>query len=230
MIRFKEIYEIWRRDNSLTRALRDSYEMLGKTRQMFEESRRYLRERRERHVAIDIYEEDRLINEYQREVRRKVLKYLAVTGGINAIPGLVLTSIVIDIERIGDYTKNISELAMAHPDDLRGGRYENDITAIEQTVSGIFEKTGGILERSDKKGARELLGESIWIRKRCDEIYIGLIKEPEPELSAGDAVTIALYVRFLKRVGAHLQNILSSVVNPFDRIGFHDKDVTLPPR
>jgi hypothetical protein len=43
-------------------------------------------------------------------------------------------------------------------------------------------------------------------------------------------VTIALYVRFLKRVGAHLQNILSSVVNPFDRIGFHDKEVTLPPR
>ena len=34
----------------------------------------------------------------------------------------------------------------------------------------------------------------------------------------------ALYIRFLKRISAHLMNIASSVVNPFDRIGFREKD------
>jgi hypothetical protein len=33
-------------------------------------------------------------------------------------------------------------------------------------------------------------------------------------------VTTVLYLRYLKRVSAHLKNIASSVVNPFDRIGF----------
>ena len=39
-----------------------------------------------------------------------------------------------------------------------------------------------------------------------------------------EAVTTALYVRFLKRISAHLMNIASSVVNPFDRIGFRGDD------
>jgi phosphate uptake regulator len=50
-----------------------------------------------------------------------VLKHLAVTGGMNIIPGLILTSVVIDLERIGDYTKNITDLAVAHPRRLSAG-------------------------------------------------------------------------------------------------------------
>jgi phosphate uptake regulator len=48
-------------------------------------------------------------------VRRKVLRYLAIAGTVDLVPGLVLTGIVIDIERIGDYTKNIAELATTYP-------------------------------------------------------------------------------------------------------------------
>jgi hypothetical protein len=38
MMKFREIYEIWRRDNSLNLALKESYEMLSRTRRMFRES------------------------------------------------------------------------------------------------------------------------------------------------------------------------------------------------
>ena len=41
--------------------------------------------------------------------------------------------------------------------------------------------------------------------------------------SKGDAVVLALYVRYLKRIESHLNNIVSSVVNPFPRIGFGSK-------
>ena len=40
-----------------------------------------------------------------------------------------------------------------------------------------------------------------------------------------DAIVLALYFRYLKRVAAHLTNIASSIVNPFPRIGFRAKDV-----
>jgi hypothetical protein len=41
---------------------------------------------------------------------------------------------------------------------------------------------------------------------------------------AGHAVTVAIYLRFLKRVSAHLKNVATSVVNPYYRIGFREKD------
>ena len=33
--------------------------------------------------------------------------------------------------------------------------------------------------------------------------------------------SVALYARYLKRIGAHLKNITSAVVNPFESIGYN---------
>ena len=149
---------------------------------------------------------------------------MAITGGINVVPGLVLTSIVIDIERIGDYTKNIVELAVVHPGKLAGGRYEEDLKKIENSVGDIFNQIVSILRSMNKEAARTLIRDNLWIRKRCDEINLDLIQGKEALLSLGDAVAVALYVRYLKRVEAHLLNILSSVVNPVERIGYREEE------
>ena len=222
MLRLKEIYEIWRKDSSLKQALNDSHAMLERTDRMFRESVQSLRESDTAEIGIDIYEEDQVVNRYQQEVRRKILRHLAITGGVNVVPGLILTSIVIDIERIGDYTKNIMELAVAHPGKLRAGKYEADVAKIEEAVARMFDGIVSILKTTDKEAARRLIGENVWIRKRCDEIDLDLIKGRDESLGSGDAVAVALYVRYLKRIGAHLLNILSSVVNPFERIGYRE--------
>jgi phosphate uptake regulator len=224
VIRFRKIYEIWRRDNSLRQALDDHRSMLERTGRMFRESVKSLRESDTGEIGIDVYEEDRMVNHFQREVRRKVLRYLAITGGVNVVPGLILTSIVIDSERIGDYTKNIMELAVVHPRRLTGGRYEGDLTRIEGALANMFERIVPILGGMDTEGARTLIRDTLWIRKRCDEILLELIQGKEALLSSSDAVAVALYVRYLKRVSAHLLNILSSVVNPFERIGYREED------
>ena len=39
-----------------------------------------------------------------------------------------------------------------------------------------------------------------------------------------DAICLALYIRYLKRICAHLRNIASSIVNPFHRIGYREKN------
>jgi len=220
MLKIKELIELWRRDNLLEQALDDSSEMLRRTYSMFDASVKSLRESDVGAIAFDIYEADQKVNHYEREVRRKVLKHLALTGSTNVVPGLILTSIVIDIERIGDYTKNIKELAVAHPKRLECGIFEEDVKRIEATVLELFEKIVPTLDESDQETARSLIQGATWIRKRCDEIDRELIEERDRNLGPGDAVSIALYVRYLKRVGAHLINILSSVINPFDRIGF----------
>jgi phosphate uptake regulator len=224
MLKFKELYELWRRDNLLTQALNDSHVMLESTHEMFTESVKSLRESDSGEIGINIYEKDRMVNRYEQVVRRKVLKHLAITGGVNIIPGLILTSIVIDIERIGDYTKNITELAVAHPKRLICGVFEEDVKKAESAVAELFDRTLPVLKSSDKAAARDLITNHWWLRKLCDEIDIGLIKEKDPSLRSGDAVSVALYVRYLKRIGAHLMNILSGVVNPFERIGFLDRE------
>lgn len=220
MFRFKELIELWRSDNLLTQALNDSRAMLDSTRRMYRESVKSLRESDSGEMGMDVYEKDRMVNKYQQEVRRKVLKHLAITGGVNLIPGLILINIVIDIERVGDYTKNIMDLAIAHPKRLRCGSYEEDVKRIEQGVKKMFQEMVPALTASDKKAARQLMESDWWMIKRCDEIVTGLIKAEQRSLSSGDAVSTALYARYLKRIAAHLMNVTSSVVNPFERIGF----------
>jgi len=223
MFRFKELFEIWRSDNLLTQAFSQSYKMLEHTHEMFSASVTSLRQSNVGEMD-DVYQKDQLVNEYERKVRRKVLKHLAITGGTNVIPGLILTSIVIDIERIGDYTKNIKDLAVDHPRKLHCGSFEKDIEEIESKVEYLFERTLPILRESRKDEASKLIKETWPYLRRCDEIMTSLIKEEDASLSSGDAVSTAIYARFLKRVAAHLINVLTSVVNPFDRIGFHEDD------
>jgi phosphate uptake regulator len=225
MFRFKELIELWRSDNLLTEALNDSHAMLESTAEMFTESVKSLRESDSGEMGMDVYEKDRVVNKYEREVRSKVLKHLAITGGTNIIPGLILTSIVIDIERIGDYTKNIKDLAVAHPKRLVCGMHEDDIQKIEQGVAQLFKHSLPALKSSDKATAARLMREEWWMLKRSDEILDDLIKAKDASLSSGTAVSSAIYIRFLKRIAAHLINMLSSVVNPFEGIGFRaDED------
>ena len=221
---FKELYDLWRGDNSLTQAINDSHLMLEQTFEMFRESVRSLRESDDGTLKINVYESDEIVNKYVQEVRRKVLKYLAVTGGMNIIPGLILTSIVIDIERIGDYTKNITDMAVAHPRKLTGDEFEQDYKSIEKTVEDIFQRLLPLIASSDKAAAAKLIEDTYWVLKKCDEIVDSIIKKENMGETPKDAASRALYARYLKRIAAHLLNIASSVVNPFEHIGFKAED------
>ena len=145
-----------------------------------------------------------------------------MAGTADLVPCLVLSSIVIDIERIGDYTKNISELATTYSGKLDCGKFEPKVVHIEATVERLFSETRGVLEASDRQAARLLLDECSGVRKEVDEVIAMLIKADDEDMGTAQTATVALYVRYLKRVGAHLLNILSSVVVPFERIGYRE--------
>jgi hypothetical protein len=62
------------------------------------------------------------------------------------------------------------------------------------------------------------------VNDACDEIVEALVRKKERGLKPGDSAALALYTRWLKRINSHLRNITTSVVNPFDRIGFEPKE------
>ncbi|MEJ2725029.1 MAG: PhoU domain-containing protein [Deltaproteobacteria bacterium] len=220
---FKEWLHLFRKDSLMDRAYRRSSMMLDITLSMFLKAKTSLRYTDSDQVDIDIYDRDAEVNRYQREVRRHVFKHLTMCGVERLPSGLVLVSIVINIERIGDYTKNMIELAMNHSRRLRGGKFETDLQRVETAVEDNFIRTKSSFESADEKTALQLLKEYEWVNRVCDDCLFRLIKEDDKNIESGDAVSLALYFRWLKRINSHLRNISSSVVNPFDRIGFKPK-------
>ena len=218
----KQFLEIFRKDNLLQQAFDRSVEMLELDSRMFVTAVESLRKRDDARLDMDVYAADQKINHYEREVRRKAMTHLALGQGANLHGGMVLISIVIDIERIGDYTKNIVDLALRHPERLQCGPFEKRVSRVEATVIKAFDRLIQALPASDMEAAGEVMSEHWWITRKTDDIVNRLI-DGESGLEGPDAVAVALYSRFLKRISAHQMNIASSIVNPFDRIGFRDK-------
>jgi len=222
---FKQILELLRKKDLLRQAIDRSAEMLRQDLEMFRAAIHSLRRRDDSRIELDVYAADREINAYEREVRRKVITHLTVSGGSDVTAGLVLVSIVIDIERIGDFTKNIVDLALRHPEALHCGDFESDVARIEEAILANFDRAQRAFMESDAGAASEVMSEHWWIARRADTIVNSLVDREHPGTACRDAVSIALYVRYLKRISAHLMNISSSVVNPFERIGFRQDGV-----
>jgi phosphate uptake regulator len=220
---WKQLLNVWREDNLLQQAWEQSYEMLEICHEMFLESVRALRNSDSPDVRQEVRDKDKLVNKYEREVRRKVITHCTVQGPTTVPGGMALVSIIIDIERIGDYTKNMVDLASTHPERLKGLSLEKDVSRVEEAVKDNFARTRDAIKASDKEGAEKLLSDYDWVASACDNIMISLVKEVDPDMRPGASAALALYARWLKRVNAHLRNITTGIVNPFHRIGFEPK-------
>ena len=220
---FKKFKDLFRSEDLLQEAFETTIKMLEFDLEMYQASRHALRETDAADLPFDIKQTDRRINKYEREVRRHVLTHLTVSGMTDLVPGLVLVSIVIDVERIGDYTKNIADLARAHPQRLTGASHEDALREIEQHVEAIFPKVIDVLRQQDKESAQEVMCCEDEIGKKTESIVIELMDREDPGITMRNAVALALYSRHLKRINAHLTNIASAIVNPFPRIGFRQK-------
>jgi phosphate transport system protein len=220
---FKKWLMLFKRDNLMNRAYQRSFEMLDITQAMFKEAKESLRQREDSEIDLGIKETDKKVNSYEREVRRMVINHLVVIGSVDLPSGLALISIIIDIERIGDYAKNMVELALDHPGKLHGGEFEETISRIEEGLGDNFIQTEKCFEEADANMALRLLEKYAWVNDTCDQIVTDVVREKDKSIEPGDAAALVLYTRWLKRINSHLRNITTSVVNPFDRIGFQPK-------
>ena len=58
------------------------------------------------------------------------------------------------------------------------------------------------------------------ISSQSDAITNDIITGKINDLDVKRASAIGLYSRYLKRISAHSRNLISSIVNPFERIGY----------
>jgi phosphate uptake regulator len=171
----------------------------------------------------DIYDRDRKLNKYERSVRRKILTHLSISPKADVNLGLVITAIVIDIERIGDYAKNISELAVEMEEPFDPKELTEGVSTVEKTVEGMFTDLVPALEEGDEERARRIMKVHKGLSRTVEDYLARLRAGKALTSDSGLAVTTALYLRYLKRMSAHLKNVASSVVNPYHRIGYKEK-------
>ena len=219
---FKDLVTIWNSEDSLSQAWTSSNEMLHLSHEMFTDSINALRSGEKNKVIKSIKLRDEEINQYHRNIRKKVVTYYSVSKDVTNInSGLVLINMVVDIERVGDYTKNILDLAKYYPKKLRSEKISEDLRIIEQAVIERFQNTVKAVEEMDEIAAKELIKSyRSDLGKLSDNLVASSISG---DLEIGEehmASSMVLYARYLKRIGAHLKNITSVVINPFESIGY----------
>lgn len=162
---------------------------------------------------------DRGINELQREIRRELVVHVSARLSADLPVVLSYMSVVKDAERVGDYAKNIYDL-------VRWGAGfvdEPDVDELADTrdkVGSLITETAEVFAEHDGERAQRLVAKANgFLDDHDDHIRAAFNRQGDP----GDAVSRALYYRYLKRITAHLMNMLTALTMPVDQLDYYDE-------
>jgi phosphate transport system protein len=212
---FKWFSEFFKGSGLITEAEKMVSDMLEIAYNMFRYSMKIVIEKEKE--KENIYAIDKELNALEIEVRKKILEHLSINPSQDITPSLVLVTIVVDIERLGDYSKNLIEVSHIYPKPLKG-KYIEKIKDLERRVQTCFEKTMKIYDTQDEILGKEIMRKLADLITECQNLLEKLIDDNN--LSSKEGIIYALLVRHLKRVSAHVNNVCSGIVNPFYRLGY----------
>lgn len=171
-------------------------------------------------VGAELRATDQRVNEAEREIRRELVVHASVHGGVDTPAVLVYMSIVKDIERIGDYAKNLYDVA-ADGGQLHEVPDVDELHSLRQRVAELISQTDRTFAARAADDARHLLTEGDELLDRFDALVSAVVSGQD---QGPQSVARALTHRYLKRIVAHLMNVLSAVVMPIDKLDYFDED------
>ena len=162
---------------------------------------------------------DHGINVAQQEVRRSLMVHASVTGPVNLPLVLAYMSVVKDVERIGDYAKNMYDLAkygvnFEHAED------HDTLERYHAAVGQLIDDAAEVFAERDSEKSQRLIAKADGFLRQYDKLTKAAYDSTGP---ASDAVARALYYRYLKRITAHVMNLMTSLVMPIDRLDYYDE-------
>jgi phosphate uptake regulator len=175
-----------------------------------------------------LYETDVRVNKLERKIRKAIVTQLS-SPVLSDVPyGLLLMSLVKDIERIGDYAKNLCDLQPTcrgdavgdTPRELPDDGVTGELREVAKGVEKLAHEAAGVYDRSDEERAHELTLEGRSIARRCDKLIPAIVAA---DYTSALAVELALATRFYKRINGHLLNLLSSILMPLDKLDYYDE-------
>ena len=219
----KQLLSIWQEDSLLSKSDEQFNEMLNSLRTMFGWSMDYIWHYEKGKSAKEIYDQDIKINKAERKIRKRIVEHLSIQPGIGVSQCLVLMSIGKDAERIGDYCKNLLEVAVKHGVVFKEDSYVDELKTMQGNIDEMFEKTMKCLRQDSMKIANTVHEMATGLNKDCEQIILKVYESND--LDVRSAISYVLLSRFLKRIVSHLGNISTSVSMPVHKLDYFDEKV-----
>jgi len=227
---FSQLLQIFRTPNSMTKMANLFTGMLETTQEMNVMAGRILFENDAPPEAVEkIYRSDVRVNMAERKLRKLVITHMAVGPDPSTIPhALLLMSLVKDVERLGDYSKNLTELRDffdgPFPDSLEG----TELQLVRKTTEDAFDAVRSVLDGADQEAAMDRIRQLKDAGRRCDNTIPAIARSAA---STEEAVVLTATSRHYKRIGGHLLNLFTSVVMPLHKVDYYDESgIQLPPK
>ena len=171
-------------------------------------------------VRDDLYNTDKAINELHREVRREMIIHSAVNSRNLDIP-LLLSYMTMskDIERIGDYCKNLFEIAETGNSFAKG----DDLDAymeLKNDIGKLIVYLQSCLNLDDESKVQDLITLGSSLNNDLDEKITALLEDKE---KIQYPVATTLFYRYLKRIVSHIINAATAIIMPTDQIDYLDE-------
>lgn len=216
------LFSAWKKADLLTQAINDSNEMLEIAYKMYKSSVELLESDYSKEKEEEIRKKDYLLNHFEKSIRRKAFEHITInTQDQNLYSAVLVLSIVGNIERLGDYCKNICEAAEIK-DRLFSSELNKKMSTYIAKVDSIFKETIIAYKNAASDIASKVNDKYNELKSEIDEHIMELAILDD--VDGKNYVLYALVFRYLKRLSAHLMHITSSLTNPIDKIGYYLED------
>jgi phosphate uptake regulator len=169
-----------------------------------------------------LYSQDIEINQSECRIRKILVAHLALPGNhVDAPYALLMMNVVKDVERLGDYAKNLLEVRDLFEGTLPDDERVAELKDIRLHVDQIFTQTLDIFNESNGPQAIRYVQEGRSLGHRCDVL---LTKIAQSDCNASITTALVLTTRYYKRLVGHLGNILSGVVMPLHKVDYFDEE------
>ena len=171
-------------------------------------------------VRDDLYSTDKKINELHRDVRREMIIHSAVNSRNLDIP-LLLSYMTMskDIERIGDYCKNLFEIAETGNTFTQGDELD-DYIELRNDIGKLIIYLQSCLNLEDESKVQDLITLGSSLSTNLDGKITALLENKE---KVQYPVATTLFFRYLKRIVSHIVNAATALIMPTDKIDYLDE-------
>ena len=171
-------------------------------------------------VRDDLYSTDKKINELHRDVRREMIIHSAVNSRNLDIP-LLLSYMTMskDIERIGDYCKNLFEIAETGNTFTQGDELD-DYIELRNDIGKLIIYLQSCLNLEDESKVQDLITLGSSLSTNLDDKITALLENRE---KIQYPVATTLFFRYLKRIVSHIVNAATALIMPTDQIDYLDE-------
>lgn len=176
----------------------------------------------------DIRSGDKAINRLQRSIRKQTFVEMAAnsgTAGMGLSFGVSIMNIVKDVERIGDYAKDLAWLVETvgpmPPSRPLAERFASAVSDVDQWMGSLTETMSG----GDQVRAVHLIDRGRELRGELREVQRLLLTDEQANLRApAETLAAQIYIR----ITSHVLNVLSTLVTPLHRMDSVKKKSLLP--